>query len=1410
LGRPTRIFDKLPSDAGVTFEGFEDIRIKSRESVKAKLEDFMKYCKDTKKPAIRVILGEWGEGKTDAYKRYIQPKCQTEGNYAFFVSASTLSNCFDLPQIKRLFETTSISAIRFLVVLFNSVREESREIKIPNPENYRDAYAYLNDILTNLIGDKKTRKIFVFIDEFEELLLNPSKLKDIISGIKETINGRFTAIDDGGEYEGCVHLIVAATPDAFYRLQVDEETALIFGGLGRRAGVIELPRIRKQEGIEFLYALLKYSYGNNLPQPLPFDSLGVFHTLYRITQGNPGNLVSLFTRLMNSARIDHNQVKNIDSEHLLKFLEKEQVFVYGGTTRCLETETFFRILKIVEEQNIKETGQKCGTLLKILVSELKPFSVEELESRVGSRDIKNIISIINNELKSREGIERAILKVSPLQERKSFHDVIEAFKDYITIEGDKKYIKIDNYSELLEDFEDRITYFFIDGDKITSQIYLPSEKNSLMSFFEGISFERAIEIEHLVNRRLCKDEDYYITSDELLSQIFPTPVPRELEFIKNREFRMKLWREVTRNLAEQYENYMPEAFMYILEKSKLFKLVETEREAPKFLAKFAELIIDEIRINCLFYSINGDVKSQDIEELDHLIKSKRPPVHCVVLLYTGEITQEAEDKIINKELGKEGENVILDVHLHPTLAKRIISIYRASFNPEEIGSESLFMSVIKRIVIQELDFQDKVKDWLKAQEGRGIVITDLPIEATSSLREFADALKFYINFMGKEYTAQEIFNKNRDDLLKFIKYEAKKISIIPDIEFPKFTRLTEELVNNGFLLQSEGKYLLQPHPTEKRILSILKKETKLSNTELRAYFIIKSARFLEDVFLPILEYKGLVRCEGNNYSLTNANQLYTEVELEFQNFKRLTETKKYHDYGYVFMTKERGYRFITLKEFETFAENLHRQAQEMTGLNEEVALQKLSLLQRLLRHFVEEFLPLFNNAASKAEDILINVRSSHSKLKEELEQVRDECDKWLKLEFSVESISEYKSVKKKYDEIEKYIKYGHEEVTRIVNEKFVKNEDILKVFFFRKNDEEAFYFNPKLYLVSSQKAEFDKISTTIENVTRELNVHFQTLTKRQEQIEHEIRDMAIDAKNRISFSLLEILKQLVKNVFPELQPITYETISLSDINQYIQRNIYSINLNLNNLSNCVTFLKDVLESERSFLLTFEDNDKLRDHVLAVFDIKGYDRVAENFNSEMIKVKNEYEKNVKEITLQDAQTLLQKIKSLRPILEDLKKRIEDAKSPIDKAWSRYAKELNEYIGNIEYTLNLLEKYYEIDVEEITAELREIRETVNIKGVLDLKLKLSEIEQMKNQIHQNFYELVKNQKILEEMELKLLELVVKKIKQEGKVWLSDQELYQVARSELNIQPEKADKVLQKLIEQGLLKKGVSLSF
>jgi hypothetical protein len=167
-----------------------------------------------------------------------------------------------------------------------------------------------------------------------------------------------------------------------------------------------------------------------------------------------------------------------------------------------------------------------------------------------------------------------------------------------------------------------------------------------------------------------------------------------------------------------------------------------------------------------------------------------------------------------------------------------------------------------------------------------------------------------------------------------------------------------------------------------------------------------------------------------------------------------------------------------------------------------------------------------------------------------------------------------------------------------------------------------------------------------------------------------------------------------------------------------------------------------------------------------------------------------------------------MKNLRIWLEKVTKKIESIRSSVERAWSTYAIEVGKYIDNIEYTLQLLKKHYQLDVKEIIGELQKIRKSISIKDASNLQLKLSEIEQTKNKIHQSFYKLIKP--MLEENEVKLLELVVKKSREEGKEWLSEQELYQIMSSELNIQLEEANKILQKLVEQGVLKKGISLSF
>jgi hypothetical protein len=1401
----TQTFKRLPSDSGVTFEGFEDIKLRSREEVRKKLEEFINYCKEARKPAIRIILGEWGEGKTDAFKRYIEPRAKIEGNYAFLISTSTLINGYESPSIQELLKSTSLSAAKFLVVLFNAIREECGEERIPDPRNYRDALNYLNTVLNNLIGKNKSRKIFIFIDEFEELLLYPQRLRDIISGIKETINGMYKMIDEGGEYEGCLHLIIAATPDAYYKLQTTEDFSLIFGGLGRRAGRIDLPQIQKEEGITFLFELLKYAYRGELPQPLPINNLGIFNTIFRIAQGNPGALVSLFTRLMNSAKINEKFIRVIDYEHLLKFLEKEHIFVYGGSTACLAKETFHRLLKVVENQSKKELGEKCITLLKMLVGELKPFSINELEERIKHSNVTNLIAIVNDMLRKKEGIERAILRVRPLRPDKTFHDVERAFKDFIIERDDGKYIQIDSYSEKLSVFEDRISYFTYKDNSIVREIYLPYDEQSVMSFFEGITSDRVVELENII-KRLCKDEDYYIVSDVLLSQIYPTPVPRELEFIKDREMRLRIWRDVTKNLAREYEINMPQAFIHVLGRSKVFSVIEKGhvQKHDGLSACIAELKVEEVKINTLLFPVNGDVRGEDVEELWSIMRGRKPPIHCVLLIYTGELTSEAEEKIENKGIGKKGENIILRIHIHPTLIKRIICIYKASFMSAEKVDEKLLSSIINKIVIQELNLPDKIKNWLKEQEEKGAVVK-LRISSTGNLGEFADTLKFFINFMDQEETTKGVFDKNQK-LLGYVRYGAKKVGLIPDIQFPKFNEIVKDLSDNGFLIRlEEGKYRLQLHPVEKRILKILRGESKIPLKDLEEYFILGDTRYLREVFLPILEYKGLITREDKYISLTNRNELYSTVKGYYDRF--IEEAKQYQDYGYVYMVKERGERSIFLTELSSFIHDLYKQVQKVSGLDDQLELQKLSLMRRLLEHFFEELLPLIKKASEKSNEIRFKAKGYQIDIKKLIDEIKEKCDKWFKLQFEAEGIEEYKLIQKFLKEIEEIHSLTHEEVKKVIKE---LKEDEKEKFRFNMAEEEAFYFNPKLYKISALYDDIDKKRKDVEEAVEELKKQFNSLEEKQKKIESELKKRDVPEEYKISHSMLEMLKQLNKDVIPQAQPYKIERLKMKDISEYVQQNLEIVNSSLNHLEKCIDTLDELYKTEEEFVNSLKEAIPLSSHLCSIFDIDEYSSIAEKFFHHIVNIVSQYKEHSQNIRLGEPKLLLEKMEELKEIIEELKGKLISERGLVYSKWKEYVDETKDFISNIKRTMEVLQRFI-INVrkiKEIEEELNNIQNYINIKDIKELNLRLSELERRKQNVHDMLYETLKD--LLTREEFLLIEYIVEKTKGKRKErsWIPLEEIYEFAEKKLHLDRPKILTSLEKLLDLKILKEGVTL--
>ena len=340
-------FTRLPPDAGVPFSGFEFAALPGRIPVAKHLQDFLRLAQESSSPALRILKGEWGEGKTEAYNRYIVPQAKAEGIRSYIITASSVANSLKAPSLAPLLESNPRYSIRFLSALFYAIRETEKAEAIPSLENFHDVDQWIETSMRNHMGDlQKPAKTLVFLDEFEDLILDPESLKEILLGIKGLLNGEYSYRSSDARclaaqdcpfkkqgscsipqcvFEGSIFLVLSTTPDAYTLVRSDQEINRVFGSFGRRLAEIELPPVSRREGIQFLWDLTIYSYAGNLPSPLPYQSVGILHALHQICMGNPRNMVSLFTRLLNGAASDSKRLSIIDGRLLLEIIGRESV-----------------------------------------------------------------------------------------------------------------------------------------------------------------------------------------------------------------------------------------------------------------------------------------------------------------------------------------------------------------------------------------------------------------------------------------------------------------------------------------------------------------------------------------------------------------------------------------------------------------------------------------------------------------------------------------------------------------------------------------------------------------------------------------------------------------------------------------------------------------------------------------------------------------------------------------------------------------------------------------------------------------------------------------------------------------------------------------------------------------------------
>ena len=1313
-----------------------------------------------------------------------------------------------------LLGTTPLTSLKLLVAVFRAIIEETKDMKIketlPSVDTYNEASNYVEDNLSLLLKENPKNRIFIFIDEFEELLLNRNALKSVVSGIKELINGQYGPIHEKGLYEGAIHFFISCTPEAYFKLQIHEETSEIFGGLGRRTKVIELPEISKKEGITFLYELLRYSYNGELPDPLPVINLGVFNLLLKISQNNLGVLTSLFTNVLNSVR-ENDYLQVLDYDPLLSFLEKEQIFVYGGQTQCIERAAYFRILKLLKDQRDKNFGELCGSLFELTVGELKPFNIDELISRTGQskRQIQSAINTINENIKSKEKIEKAIIKLAPLRGNKNLEDILEFFDEYIEIDRikDEKVIRIEGYSEYLSEFIDKIMFYYLDDGDVISRIFLPINDSDIKALFnEQISQEKAIELQNALHR-LRNDEVYYFICESILTQLFPTPAPKGLEFIIERELRLKLWRDVSRDLFGFYEKYMPQSFLRILEESDLYEFIEEKNDSNFSIIQLNDKKADTT-LRSLFYAINGDVKGQDIEKISGILNTNRN-VHLTVLLYTGEITPKAQEKIKNKELGKEDRFLLLDVRLHPTLTKKILCMHRTliEFN-EEVFDVKRIKALCREIVTQELMFDTRVLDWLKQQEKKGLVISQIATSARS-LKEFSDALKFYINYIDEAASPEEIFNRNMAEILKFRKYGSKTGLLPSDIDSAqKIEELSKDLDENGFLDKKNGVYKVIDSPVEKKICQIIEKTKKITVSELREYFIIKEKmkKVLEDVYVNILDYKGRIKREKNYYELIDCTEFFKIVKEKYERYKESTKQDEFKTFGHFYVVKQKEDNLIMIKKFDNFIIKLFDNIEYlMPSSKEEAILQKISLAKRLIDQFTKEVVPAVKGAFTKGKDIMKNAKEKKDIIEEELLYITDNGRKWLKFEFSLENIDEYKTVSRIYENLLETSKktFSYEELEEI---KKTLSDEEKNEFMFNKDITTSHYFNIKLFKLDQLKIKLDSKIKEITRFIERIKPYFENINERERDFRDKLKIKVIPEKYRISLSVLSALKSY-QTISEDIDVQDYRDsgIKLRNIEKATKEISKEITKKIDRIANVMDASDKLLIKERDFLSELSRGKEMKEKVRTLFDTDEYHNEIEKFENEISQIEKEYGKIAKDVE-KEKFNIAENLTELEKLLDHWNLSIDKAENILKDEWTVYREKSIKFTRRVEEILNLLSKKHEIEFDEIEKRVEEFLKRIELSLEKALDDKISLLEIIKKEIEDLASKIT--DKYISSNEKKVLDVFYAK-KDEKQKWITYEELVNEIMEKYGIPENDVDTAIDKLISKKYILSGLSLS-
>ncbi|MEM3612661.1 MAG: hypothetical protein QW090_04820 [Candidatus Bathyarchaeia archaeon] len=1413
----TSKYIRPPPTHPVPFAGFKFAKIPSRGPVERRLVQALKKTREATTLTVTIIKAEWGEGKTDAFERYIKPEVESNGDIAYLVSTSTIIN--KLSKAGVLLPTNPPESVTLLSIIFYSVKDELKSRNedyslFPDETSHKDPQTYIAETLRNHLMTKTKKRMYIFIDEFEEILIHPAEIqKKFLSGLKELINGQLKIIHTDGEFQGCVHFFIACTPYAYNRLKEDIELKEIFGSISSRIGtnIIDLPQISRGEAIQFIIDILKYCYNGKLPTPLPIKSSGVLNGISTISQRNLRPMIQFIGELLNAASTD-DKLAVIDYQIFIDSMKGREISVFGETTSCIDNDLFTKIERAL--LNVKSYGARCLELFKLLAGELKPFSLREIETRLGleSSQIHSLVEIINQEL-NKIGVSKAISRLLPLKEGKDIDGVVDSLNPV-----ESAIFLSHNKIPLSKFYEEFVHYEVDENGNLHPILVIPKDDDEVIRAFEVFEDVRIDEEDvKLLKRKMesylepIAKETRFMLSKELSLQLFPSPIISQIDFIEDRQKRMGLWREAIKNFADMGRQ-LRDGFIEVINSSDEFKISGVPNAYT--LKCFLQPGI-ETTMSVAIYSSTIGINMTDVECIKDILRKEK--VDLLLLLCAGNIDEDASKEIT--EMTR-----VLVIQFKTIRAQQLIALSLARDRNIKVNDKILRGKL--ELIYHEIGFFRLFNSWVEKCKNQGILLSDLIKPSGGKDKDLADAMVYYLEKIEHPLTFQSIY-EHVEQLRSFTLYGTKASFCPFDIEKPEDLQIYQkDLVANGFIKENkDGTLEILLTPVEQRILELVKREVNTIEEIKRNFIIIAQNKdIIEQVYLPILESKGRIVIEKDRIKLVDFKELEHKTIKEFQAYcKKIEEMKnQYWDYSHICISKERESKVIMIEDFDNFLKKLWSQYESVEiKYNEELRARLFYLINALLKYFNGSLYPTVYEAFNRGKEIVKEIGQYFDNIELLLGRILEDFNKYSEKKYTLKDVEEYKVILELKENVQKRLSkvYTCEEIEKEVDllENSIykvkgKFEGYPKYFYFRKPPKEASYFNFKVYDIEQRILEQVKTKKEeIQDECDEILDYINDSTEYYNEIGAELAKYNISDVYKLSKVVFNSLKscQAAPIKAPQLA-----FLSLGDVKSFFSELYRTLKGYSSKIRVSLDIINDFIRKEKELNLAKNIAFTKANNLKSFFE--GYESeigIIDSVASKIKEIDNKYES-----ICQSCQSLSEHIKSIddfnkfaRGKLDELS-RLTISLNTFDGELIELCKErigyIEAYYFNITKMLDVLKEAGE-DATSLKRAFKEITDEAieslnNLSLGNDVKLKWREIEEDLKSLRKQLLERVK--RILSEEEFEVLLLIVEK--SATRQWLALTEIVDVISSTTGKTSQQASEIIGKLTEKKLLKMGVSL--